>query len=57
MNGTMNERLNLMIAAGHPIFIIGDVVSLPIEAEDFFTEEEMDELREYIRSNTNYILK
>ena len=50
MSGTMKERLNLMISAGHPIFIIKDTVCLPLEAEDFFTEKEMGELREYIRS-------
>ena len=47
---TIQDRLNLMIAAGHPIFAIGRTVSLPIKAEDFFTPEEMKEVEKYILS-------
>lgn len=48
---SIQDRLNLMIAAGHPIFVIGRTVSLPIEAEDFFTPEEMKEVERFILSS------
>lgn len=48
---SMKERLNLMISAGHPIFLFGDTVVLPAEVEDFFAPEEILDLRAYILSN------
>lgn len=46
--GTPHERLELLIACGHPIFIMGNRVCWPAEADFFFTEAEMDELESYI---------
>ena len=48
--GTIRDRLNLMISAGHPVFILGNDVVLPVEVEDFFADEEIKELKEYILS-------
>lgn len=45
---SIRERLNLMEMAGHPVFVFGDNVFLPIEAEDFFEPEEMDAVRECV---------
>lgn len=47
----IRSQLNLMVSAGYPIFVFGETVVLPVEAEDFFAPEEMDELREYILSS------
>ncbi len=47
----IRNRLNLMISAGHPIFIMGDTVAVPIEAEDFFAPEEIGEVQAYILSH------
>ena len=49
-NNTFQSRLETMIIAGYPIFVIGNNVVLPVEAEDFFAPEELDSLREYICS-------
>lgn len=51
MANNIRDKLNLLIAAGHPVFIFGDTVALPVEAEDFFTPEEMAEVKAYILSN------
>lgn len=45
------DRLSLMISAGHPIFVIGKNVVFPVEAEDFFTPDELKELEVYILSS------
>lgn len=45
------DRLSSMISAGYPIFIIGNNVSFPVEAEDLFTPEELKELEAYILSS------
>lgn len=50
VKGNIPDRLNLMIAAGHPVFIFGSTVVLPIEAEDFFSDEEIKEVETYILS-------
>ena len=52
MEGDLHERLELLIACGHPIFVIGKSVCWPAEADHFFTDEEMTELEGYILSNT-----
>ena len=52
MEGDLHERLDLLIACGHPIFVIGKSVCWPAEADMFCTDEEMDELEGYILSNT-----
>ena len=51
ISGDLHERLDLLMACGYPIFIIGDMVCWPAEADRFFAEEEMDELEGYILSN------
>ena len=51
VKGDIRSRLNLMIACGHPVFIFGDTVVLPVEAEDFFEPKEMEDLQAYILSN------
>lgn len=50
MRKELKEKLDDMIACGHPIFIIADTVAFPAEADQFFTEEEMDELEAHIRA-------
>ena len=47
---SIRDRLNRMIAAGHPVFVFGNTVVLPVEAEDYFRYEEMEELERYILS-------
>lgn len=47
---SIQSRLNFMIAAGYPFFVIGNHVSLPVEVEDYFAESELDELEKYILS-------
>lgn len=51
VKGDLHERLDLLIACGHPIFIISGMVCWPAEADLFFTEDEMEELKDYILSN------
>lgn len=50
LEGDLKERLELMMTCGYPIFIINETVCWPVEAEDFFTDEEMDELEGFILS-------
>lgn len=52
VSGDVFERLDLLIACGHPVFIISGMVCWPAEADLFFTEEEMNELEDYIRANS-----
>ena len=49
-NNTFQSRLEAMIIAGYPVFVVGNNVMLPVEAEDFFAPDELDGLQEYIRS-------
>lgn len=49
--GDLHERLDLLIACGHPIFVIGNSVCWPAEADLFFTDEEMTQLEGHILSN------
>lgn len=51
MEGDLHERLELLMACGYPIFVIGKSVCWPAEADRFFTEEEMDELEAFILSD------
>lgn len=51
MEEDLHERLNLLIACGHPIFVIGKSVCWPAEADLFFTEEEMVELESFVLSD------
>lgn len=50
MKTETKEKLDNLIACGHPIFIISGTVAFPAEAEDFLTPEEMDEVEAYIRA-------
>lgn len=50
MRAELQEKLDDMIGCGYPIFIFGNTVAFPAEAEEFFTEEEMDEVEAYIRA-------
>lgn len=50
MRAELQEKLDAMLVCGHPIFIIAGTVAFPVEAEDFFTPEEMDEVESYILS-------
>lgn len=50
VDGSFQERLDLLIACGYPVFIINDSVCWPAEADWFFTEKELDELEGYILS-------
>lgn len=47
---SIRDRLNLLAMAGHPVFVFGNNVFLPIEAEDFFEPSELDEVKECILS-------
>ena len=50
MNAELREKLNYMISCGYTIFIFAGVVVFPVEAEDFFTPEELDEVKSCIRA-------
>ena len=51
LEASIRDRLNCMMAAGHPVFVFGKTVVFPVEAEDYFRSEEMDELERYILSS------
>lgn len=48
---SVQDRFNLMIAAGHPVFVIGRSVSWPAEAKNLFTPEELAELERSLLSS------
>ena len=53
LNEDMQERLEMMIACGYPIFMIGDNVVLPAEVDFIFTPEEQKLLEAHIRTSMN----
>lgn len=50
MKPETKEKLDNLIAGGHPIFIFAGTVVFPIEAEDFLTEKDLNEVRACIRA-------
>ena len=50
MKPETKEKVDALIICGHPIFIIAGTVAFPVEAEDFLTQEEMDEVEAYIKA-------
>lgn len=46
----IKDRLWSMATAGHCTMVLGDVVVMPAEAEDYFTEEEMSEVYAYLEA-------
>lgn len=44
----MQDRLDLLLAMKCPIFVIGDIVSLPAEADELFSPAELELLEAHI---------
>ena len=49
----MQDRLNLLLAMRCPIFVIGNNVVLPAEADEMFSPDEIKTLEAYILSSMN----
>ena len=46
----IKDRLWQMAIAGHSVGTVGSYVVMPAEAEDYFSEEELDEVYAYLKA-------
>ena len=50
MDNGIKRKLDEMTLAGHPILTLGNTVSLPEEAEDYFTPDERKKILDYVQA-------